>query len=122
MGNRNCLVCGSSLSHLTELIFSADQRLIVFNGEARRLFPQQAVVLSALFHRFGQPIQVDYLIRLVWDLDEPKNPAGFIGTLICQLRGALTDSGYYIPRAQHGRGYESGSYTLCFDTSRVVIR
>ncbi len=118
MNSCNCPVCGGSLRYLTKLVFNADQRLIIFNGKARRLYPQQAIVFGALYRRFGRPVQIDHLIRLVWDLEEPKNPTGFIGTLVCQLRPVLAGSGYYIPTAQYGRGYESGSYTLCFDTSK----
>ena len=120
MDIHDCPTCGGSLSHVAELIFNRGQRLIIFDGKARRLSMQQVIIFDALYLRLGQPVQTNYLIQLVWSHDEPSNLDSVIGTLVSQLRIPLIGSGYHIPRAQYRSGYESGSYTLCFDLNRRV--
>ena len=120
MDIHNCPTCGGSLNHVAGLIFNPSQRLIIFDGRARRLSLQQVIIFGALYLLFGHAVQTNHLIQLIWGLDEPNDPEAVIGTLVSQLRRPLIGSGYYIPRAQYRGGYESGSYTLCFDSNRCV--
>lgn len=118
MNDHNCPVCSGSLSHLSGLIFNAEQHLIIFNSKAKRLSLRGTIIFSELYRRFGRPVKTERLIYLVWDADEPEKSTSAIGVEVCRLRSLLTGSGYYIPRAQYASGYESGSYTLYLDQSK----
>lgn len=117
MNSQNCTLCGASLAHLPDLIFDAEHRLIIFNGEAQRLCVQEAIVFGEVYRRFGHSVQTTHLVHSVWGLDEPENPLNIIAIMFCRLRKVLAGSGYHIPPAQYGRGYDTSSYTLCFDAS-----